>query len=236
MRLKKTMNKIKNMILLTAIAVVSTTTVNAQKKLGKFGGLTEKKIGPKKIRVPYTDVVSYKGFVKPGNEDEVKNGKKFYYLYVWVPAVAPELGVRMLSPIGKNSPKNAIVSPDFETNKTSKDYFDTYITLERSTIFTKGGITESKVKNARWTTLAKNDDSSEMPKLPNGPKYNSLLRYKSEISNPTKAITAGLYRIGFTTYKRGEVKGTFLAQIAAPVKLPGVVIAKSITELKAQLN
>ncbi|WP_252308220.1 LipL32 family surface lipoprotein [Tenacibaculum finnmarkense] len=74
----------------------------------------------------------------------------------------------MVSPVGKNKPKNAIVSADFEANKKSKDYFDTYITLERSDIFTKGSITESKVKNANWHTLAKNDDSSEMPKLPSG--------------------------------------------------------------------
>ncbi|MCD8446911.1 Lipl32 family lipoprotein [Tenacibaculum finnmarkense] len=218
-----------------AIAVVSVGSISAQKKVGTFGGLTQKNLGFKKIRLPYTDVVSYKGFVKPGNEDEVKDGKKFYYLYVWVPAVAPELGVRMVSPVGKNKPKNAIVSADFEANKKSKDYFDTYITLERSDIFTKGSITESKVKNANWHTLAKNDDSSEMPKLPSGSRYNSLLRYKSEIGNPLKAITTGLYRIGFTTYKKGEVKGTFLAQIAAPIKLPGVVVAKSIAELKKQM-
>lgn len=229
------MKKLKRIAILSSVALMSISTANAQKKLGKFGGLTEKKIGPKTIKVPYTDVVSYKGFVKPGNEDEIKEGKKFYYLYVWVPAAAPELGVRMISPIGKNAPKNAIISSDFEANKGSKDFFDTYITLERSSIFTKGAITEQKVKSANWTTLAKNDDSSEMPKLPDGRKYNSLLRYKSVISNPTKAITTGLYRIGFTTYKKGEVNGTFLAQIASPVKLPGVVVAKSIAELKKQL-
>lgn len=230
------MKNLKNAIVISTIALMSITTISAQKKLGKFGGLTEKKIGPKTIKVPYTDVVSYKGFVKPGNEDEVKDGKKFYYLYVWVPAVAPELGVRMLSPVGKNNPKDATESADYKANKGSKDYFDTYITLERSTIFTKSAITESKVKNTNWHTLAKNDDSSEMPKLPSGARYNSLLRYKSQVSSPTKAITKGLYRIGFTTYKKGEVKGSFLAQIAAPVKLPGVIVAKTIAELKAQLN
>ena len=76
------MKTLKNILMITAVTILSTTAINAQKKLGKFGGLTEKKIGPKTIKVPYTDVVSYKGFVKPGNEDEVKDGKKFYYLYV----------------------------------------------------------------------------------------------------------------------------------------------------------
>lgn len=226
----------KKLILATIAIALTVTSVNAQKKLGKFGGLTSKNLGFKKIRVPYTDLTSYKGFVKPGNEDEVKNGKKFYYLYLWVPAVAPEIGVRMVSPVGKNNPKNAIVSKDFEANKGSEEYFDTYITLERSDIISKESITEDKVKNAKWFTLAKNDDSGEMPKLPNGRKYNSLLRYKSETSNPTKALTVGLYRIGFTTYKKGEVKGSFLAQIGSPVKLPGVAIAKTLEELKAQLK
>lgn len=227
---------LKNIAVAVAIAVVSVGSISAQKKLGKFGGLTQKDLGFKKIRLPYTDVVSYKGFIKAGNEDEVREGKKFYYLYLWVPAVAPELGIRMVSPAGKNKPKNAIVSADFEANKNSKDYFDTYITLERSDILTKGSVTESKVKNANWRTLAKNDDSSEMPKLPSGSKYNSLLRYKSDIGNPLKALTVGLYRIGFTTYKKGEVKGTFVAQVGSPIKLPGVAVAKTIEELKKQMK
>lgn len=223
-------------VLLVAFAMLCLTNVNAQKKLGKFGGLTHKNLGFKKIRVPYTDVVSYVGFVKPGNEDEVKNGKKFYYLYLWVPAVAPELGIRMVSPVGKNNIKDAIVSADYEANKDSKDYFDTYITLERSDIINKSSISNEAVKNAKWFTLAKNDDSSEMPKLPSGSKYNSLLRYKSKTGDPLKALTAGLYRIGFTTFKRGEVKGSFMAQVGAPVKLPGVAIAKTIEDLKTQLK
>ncbi|MGZ3905035.1 MAG: LipL32 family surface lipoprotein [Bacteroidia bacterium] len=41
----------------------------------------------------------------------------------------------------------------------------------------------------------------------------------------------GLYRIGFTTYKVGEVQGSFVAQVGAPVKLPGVKIAKTLDEL-----
>jgi hypothetical protein len=47
-----------------------------------------------------------------------------------------------------------------------------------------------------------------------------------------KALSVGLYRVGFTTFKRGEVKGTFLAQIGSPVKLPGVIITRDIEELK----
>lgn len=222
------------LVVLSAFALCTMFNAQAQ-KLKKFGSLTEKKIGPKTIKVPYTDVISYAGYASPGNEDEVKEGKKMYYIYVWVPMVAPELGVRMISPVGKNKVKDAIKSDEYTENATSTDFFDTYITLERSTIFTKEGITEEGAKSATWTKLASNDDSSEMPKQPSGSSYNSLLRYKSEVGSPTKALTAGLYRIGFTTYKTGEVKGTFLAEVAAPVKLPGVVMAKTIAELKKGL-
>ncbi len=206
-------------------------------KLGNFGSSIEKKVGPKTVKVPYTDVVSYLGYAAPGNEDEVRDGKKFYYIYVWIPAVAPELGLRMMSPVPQGfKTKGAIVAAAYTENAGSSDYFDTYITLERSDIISKDNITEEAVKNARWIVLDTNDDSSEMPKQPSGSSYNSLLRYKSEASNPEKALTIGLYRIGFTTYKTGEVSGTFLAEVAAPVKLPGVAVGKTLEELQAQFK
>ncbi len=225
--------KIKISILLLAFAIGSTFTVEAQ-KIKKFGSSIEKKIGPKTIKVPYTDVVSYLGHAAVNTEDEVRDGKKFYYIYVWIPAVAPELGLRMMSPAKKVKVKDPIKGATYDANAGSEDYFDTYITLERSDIVSKAGI--SNAANANWHTLAKNDDSGEMPKQPSGRSYNSLLRYKSKVSDPLNALTVGLYRIGFTTYKKGEVKGTFLAQIGSPVKLPGVVMAKTIDELLAQMN
>ena len=47
-------------------------------KLDKFGAdLAKKSVMGKEIRVPYTDMTSYFGFIKPGSKpDEVKNGKK----------------------------------------------------------------------------------------------------------------------------------------------------------------
>jgi len=225
----------KRLILILALALAVVAPSQAQ-KLGKFGGLTEKKIGPKTIKVPYTDVVSYMGYAAKDTEDEVIDGKKFYFIYLWIPAVAPELGVRMMSPVGKTKIKNAVKSEDYTANADSKDYFDTYITLERSNIVSADKISVDGVKDAKWFSLAKNDDSSEMPKTPRGTKYNSLLRYKSVVGNPLKALTVGLYRIGFTTYKKGEVKGTFLAEVGAPVKIPGIVMAKTIEELKAQIK
>ena len=220
---------------ITLIATLAIGNVSAQ-KLGNFGSLTTKKVGPKTVAVPYSDVVTYLGFAAPNTEDEVRDGKKFYYLYLWVPAVAPEIGVRMMSPAGSTKVKNAITAKEYTENKDSKEYFDTYITIEKSNILTKDKISAEGVKDAKWTILSRNDDSSEMPKNPAGRKYNSLLRYKSDASNPLKALTAGLYRIGFTTFKKGEVNGTFIAQVASPVALPGVGVAKTIDELLAQIN
>ena len=233
--IKKTNNMLKtitNLGLLT-IFLISTGAVNAQ-KLKSFGSSIEIKAGPVKKKVPYLDVISYLGHASPGTENEVKDGKKFYYIYLWIPAIAPEIGLRMISPAGDAKTKNPIMGAGYEENKDSKEFFDTYITLERSSVFTKEGIAGSS--DATWTTLARNDDSGEMPKQPSGRKYNSLLRYQSEVNDPLKALTVGLYRIGFTSYKKGEVNGTFLAQVGSPVKLPGVVMSNTIDGLLEQME
>lgn len=62
------------------------------------------------------------------------------------------------------------------------------------------------------------------------------MRISSDVSNPLKSLVVGLYRIGFTTYKIGEVKGGFLAQVGAPVKLPGVGIASNLEDLVKQVK
>jgi hypothetical protein len=123
-------------------------------------------------------------------------------------------------------------STNYSDHKDTKEIFDTYITIEKSDITSLSDISESKVKDARWVVLDRNDDTREIYAQPSGSNYNSLLRYKSEAGDPLKALSVGLYRIGFTTFKRGEVKGTFLAQIGSPVKMPGVIITRDINELK----
>lgn len=232
-------NKLTNMKLMkTYLAVIAMTvcfTTTQAQKLKAFGSSQEVKAGPITKRVPYTDVNSYLGYAAPDTEDEVVDGKKFYYLYVWVPVVAPEIGVRMMSPVTKKTKvKNPIMGAGYEDNAGSDAYFDTYITLERSDIVTKDGM--ANMDAANWWTLAKNDDSKEMPKQPSKRAYNSLLRYESKTGDPKGAITRGLYRIGFTSYKKGEVNGTFLAQIASPIKLPGIIIARTPEEILAQLK
>jgi hypothetical protein len=182
------------------------------------------------VRVPYQSLISYFGYVKPGSPaDEVKNGKKLFYLYVWIPAVAPEIGVRMVSPVknlAKPTDKDFVSDLWKDGSQDMENYFDTWVTFERAATILNPEDIAAKIKSTAWIGYGTNDDSSELPAQPSGSKYNSVLRITSEPSNPLKALIRGLYRIGFTTYKVGEVKGTFLAQVGAPIALPGVVVAK----------
>ncbi|CAM3430643.1 Surface lipoprotein of Spirochaetales order domain-containing protein [Flavobacterium longum] len=224
-------------LLAGAICLALGMTATAQ-KLDKFGAdLAKKSVMGKEIRVPYTDLQSYYGYIKPGAApDEVKNGKKMYYVYVWIPIAAPEIGVRMISPVPdsmKPGDKD-YVSPMYTENAAdTKSFFDTWVTLERAEGIMKLEDVAGKAKSAKWVSIDKNDDSSEMPAQPSGSKYNSLMRITSNPSDPMKSLVMGLYRIGFTTYKTGEVQGSFLAQIGAPVKLPGVAIAANPADLAA---
>lgn len=223
---------------LALLVCLGTLSVATAQKLDKFGAdLAKKSMMGKEIRVPYTDLTSYFGFIKPGSKpDEVKGGKKMYYVYVWIPIAAPEIGIRMISPAPdsvKPTDKDCVTA-DYTANATdTKSFFDTWVTFERAEGVLKIEDAATKAKTAKWTTIDSNDDSGEMPAQPSGSKYNSLMRITSDTSNPTKSLVMGLYRIGFTTYKTGEVQGSFLAQIGAPIKLPGVAVAAKAEDLMA---
>ena len=224
----------KKQVVALLLCLGTLSVANAQ-KLDKFGAdLAKKSVMGKELRVPYTDLTSYFGYIKPGSTpDEVKGGKKMYYLYVWIPIAAPEIGIRMISPVPDSSKPSATdyVSADYTANSSdTKNFFDTWITFERA-----DGILRledvGKARTANWTKIESNDDSGEMPAQPSGSKYNSLMRITSDTSNPTKSLVMGLYRIGFTTYKTGEVQGSFLAQLGSPIKLPGVMVAVKLEDL-----
>jgi Surface lipoprotein of Spirochaetales order len=224
----------KKQVVAILLCLGTLSVANAQ-KLDKFGAdLAKKSVMGKELRVPYTDLTSYFGYIKPGSTpDEVKGGKKMYYLYVWIPIAAPEIGIRMISPVPDSSKPSGTdyVSADYTANSSdTKNFFDTWITFERA-----DGILRledvAKAKTANWTKIESNDDSSDMPAQPSGSKYNSLMRITSDTSNPTKSLVMGLYRIGFTTYKTGEVQGSFLAQLGSPIKLPGVMVAVKLEDL-----
>ena len=226
------MKKLFLLLLVVSFAV----TGSFSQKLDKFGAdMGKKSAMGKEIRIPYTSMISYYGFIVPGaTPDEEKNGKKFYYLYMWIPAAAPEIGIRMISPVPSKMVPEAddFKSPDYDANiADAASYFDTWISLEKASGIGKIDDINVNMKDVAWNLIEQNDDSGEMPAQPSGSKYNSLMRITSSTSDPLKSLTAGLYRIGFTTYKTGEVKGSFLAQIGAPIKLPGVKIAKDTESL-----
>jgi hypothetical protein len=188
--------------------------------------------GQEPIRIPYTSTVKYFGYVEPGQEaDEVINGKKVYYLYVWIPLVAPEIGVRMFSPVADYAApeEGDIVAKNYISSieNDPESYFDTWISFERALSIINPVDIESKIETTDWLKYASNDDSSEMPKQPSGSSYNSLMR----LMGTEEPLIRGLYRVGFTTYKVGEVKGSFYAEVGSPIDLPGVAIAKTADEI-----
>lgn len=220
--------------LIVTLSVVFLLNGCATAGLGSFGAdMGKQEAMGQAVRVPYQDVISYYGHVAPGGKpDEVVGGKNMYYLYLWVPAVAPELGVRMASPVkavGAKPEKADFVAPDFTAVADSSDYFDTWVRVERCL----AAINPEDITKPceRWVSFGENDDSSELPAQPSGSKYNSVMRITSTPSDPLKALVRGMYRIGFTTYKVGDVKGTFVAQVGAPVKLPGTAIARNPADL-----
>jgi hypothetical protein len=225
------------------LALVSLLAVScATGGLSSFGAeIGEKRVGPKTIRIPYTSVVNYFGYAIPGVEsDAMENGKKKFFIYVWVPVVAPEIGVRMISPIpaGMNPGEGDFVSSTFAQGEADDAdrarYFDTWIAFERADgIFLADQIPNAL--SATWSRIEYNDDSSEMPNNPAGNRRNSLLRVVSDIDDPLRSLVAGLYRVAFTSFGSSEVEGSFLAQIGAPIAMPGVVIGQTIDEIVAAL-
>ena len=189
----------------------------------------KKGFGPLSVRIPYANVENYYGYISTETQPDGNfDGKDAHYLYFWVPAVIDEVGISMCSPANSEPAEGDFSSDAFTSLYTENDeaFFDTFIALEKMAIFD-----ENKIASGGEVlgVLATNDDSSEMRKNPAGNSYNSLLRHVSEVSDPLRALTRGVYRIAFTSY-RGEVNGSFVANVGT--NIPGVVIASSLEELE----
>ena len=189
--------------------------------------------GPAQVRIPYANTVDYFGYVSPSVKPDGKyKGKDTFYLYFWVPAVIDEVGVSMYSPADKAPGANDFKHKLYDTEiaKDADKFFDTYLVLEKLKIFSPEKI---KKGGSVMSTLKYNDDTGEIPANPGGRKYNSLLRHKSEVSNPLKALVRGVYRVSFTSF-RGSVQGSYIATIGT--NIPGVKIASSLEELHTLVN
>lgn len=236
--------KIKRTLLALSCLTLS-VSASAQFSLNKLVGgdglptLTSsitKSVGFTKVSAPYANTVEYFGYidsdVKP---DAVINDKNAYFIYMWVPGAIDELGVRMISPVGDlATPEKGDFVQDNFTKKFSKDdktWFDTWLRVERMDV-----VDASNIKQASKAiqVLDEDDDGDDTYEEKRHSKYNSLVRIKTELSSPTKALVRGLYRISLTTYKRGEVEGSFVTTIGSNV--PGVKLATSLEELDKLVN
>src|SRR5688572_20976055 len=116
-----------NKNVLSGILCLALAVSASAQKLDKFGAdMGKKSVMGKEIRVPYTDVTSYYGYIKPGAApDEVKNGKKMYYVYVWIPVAAPEIGIRMVSPApaGVKPTDKDYATADYTANASDQKNF-----------------------------------------------------------------------------------------------------------------
>lgn len=220
-----------------ALVLLASGCGGSSRELPSFTADTGAQVGGR-VRIPYSSITSFYGYIEKGQKpDELRENKNYYYLYVWIPAAAPEIGLRMVSPVPESmGPEEGdFVGGTWEKNNADrKTYFDTYITFERAS-----GLSASNIKDAStaaWRKIDWNDDTRELPAQPSGSYYNSVLRIESNRNDPLRYLVRGLYRIGFTTFKRGEVQGSFLAQVGAPIELPGVVIGRTPAEVHAKVN
>ncbi|MDI4651768.1 MULTISPECIES: LipL32 family surface lipoprotein [Pseudoalteromonas] len=201
-------------------------TLTSSKKAG---------VGFASVAAPYANTVNYFGYIdKTVAPDANVNGKKAYYLYVWVPAAIDELGVRMISPVGDlaEPSKTDFVQKGYtEKAKDKETWFDTWIRVERMDV-----VSADKIRHAKKVIniLAKDDDGDDTYDEKRHASYNSLVRIETEVSKPEKALVRGLYRIAFTTYKKGEVEGSFVSTVGTNV--PGVKVAASLAELDVLVN
>lgn len=185
------------------------------------------------VRAPYQTRVRYYGWVQPGTEpDEIREGKKMHYLYVWIPANTPEIGVRMVSPARlAGSPDKHVdfVEPMCSAHKSTSIYFDTWVRFERCL----AAVSPEDVAKpcAQWVSFGDNDDSDELPPNPSGQRYNSVLRVASNAEDPLKVLVRGMYRIAFTSYKVGDVQGSFVAEVGSVTELVGAAMARTQSEL-----
>ncbi|WP_378183432.1 LipL32 family surface lipoprotein [Aquimarina sp. SS2-1] len=249
--------KTKLLILTALFALGSTLTLEAQRlgkignslknqvskstkpqKLNSFKSTIIKKIGSKEINVPYTNIHNFLDYMDGSNQENVIDEEKKVQVYVWIPVAANEMGLRMVSPVGKTKAKNAVISKAYEQNIKSSDTLDVSIVLEKSNILNASDISEEGVNNATWKVVDSNQNAKDMLidiDYTGNTGYTSE-RYITRKDEPLSAISRGLYRVNFKAFKSDDEKGTFLGQIGFPVKIPGIIISKDIEELKKKLN
>ncbi len=211
-------------VLLALFSVIGVTSSKAQ-RLDRFGSAN---------RISYAKIVSWFGYADSlSKPDLILNDTAYYSLYFWLSDSASEIGARIISPVPE------VVMPDrgdlvsenyYASEKDKTNYFDTWISLE---LAKEISVPEEigRTKTATWIPLGYNDDSSELFPQPSGNSYNSLMRIKSKQDTSEKHLSAGLYRIRFTSYKKGKVRGSYLIQVGTTNFQPSLRLVKNPEEL-----
>lgn len=141
----------------------------------------------------------------------------------------------MISPVGDLAkPKDGDFVQDNFKNKFNADddtWFDTWLRVERMNVTEPSKIMEA---STAIQVLDEDDDGDDTYEEKRHARYNSLVRIKTEISSPTKALVRGLYRISLTTFKRGKIEGSFVATVGS--NIPGIKMAASLEELDKLVN
>ncbi len=212
-------------ILLVLLSVLVVASSKAQ-RLDRFAQAN---------RISYNKIVSYFGYADSlAQPDEIRNDTGYYFMYFWISDSVSEIGARIISPVPEvvMPDRGDLVSENYYANEKEKtNYFDAWISLERAKeISVLGEITGAKT--ATWIQLGYNDDSSELFPQPSGNYYNSLLRIKSKTDSSGVFLSAGLYKIRFTSYKKGKVRGSYLIQVGTTALLPSLRLVKNPKELK----
>ena len=188
------------------------------------------------VRAPYVNDVNYFGYIdENAKPDAVVKGKNAFYLYMWVPAAADEIGIRMISPVGDLAKPEAddFIHPNYAAASKAdpEQWFDTWIRVERMNVIDPAKInTVGSVINV----LDEDDDGDDTYDEKRHAEYNSLVRIETELNSPTKALVRGLYRITLTTFKKGDVAGSFIATVGS--NIPGIMVAESADKLHTIVN
>lgn len=189
-------------------------------------------------RPQYLAHASYYGFLSEQQLANTQAGRApGHAIYLWLPGATGELGVRVLSPAPAGAGGTGLVSgsvgdvrePAWVQHSKEKAFFDASLRVERCTV--QLDPTDLSTSCAQWVVLGANDDSPELPANPNGRYTNALLRLHNREDDPTRALLRGLYRMTFIKEEHLPAQGTFVLQVAAPIPLDDVVLARTLPDL-----
>lgn len=192
--------------------------------LNKFVSITSAKmVEGKRVRSEYPAMSGYVGHCENNNQNEK-------YLYLWVPNLIQEVGVRVISPIGDYTPDSKdILEPNALLKKDTG--FDPMIVFEMPVVpmTDKSKILESGSK-VTWKSTLKNDDATEKVTGITGKETASVLRMAA-----TSSKFLGLYRIKISAVKDTKLIGSYLMQ-AGSVDSNGIIISDNLEDLFKKIS